>query len=92
VTRKPALDLAALPELRKKLAAIMGDQEFVRRSCVGPVKLLNLQPCLDDISRFSRAMHGRKVQGFLNAASPASSPHFSRTLSIPATKRIWRIW
>ena len=70
VSRKPALDLAALPDLRKKLAAIMGDQEFVRRSCVGAVKLLNLQPCLDDISRFSRAMHGRKVQGFLNAASP----------------------
>jgi 5-methyltetrahydropteroyltriglutamate--homocysteine methyltransferase len=61
VARKPALDLAALPELRKQLAAIMGEQEFVRRSCVGPVKLLNLQPCLDDISRFSRAMRGRKV-------------------------------
>ena len=70
VTRKPALDLAALPELRKKLAAIMGDQQFVRRSCVGPVKLLNLQPCLDDISRFSRAMRGREARGFLNAASP----------------------
>lgn len=70
VARKPALDLAGLPELRKKLAAIMGDQEFVRRSCVGPVKLLNLQPCLDDISRFSRAMHGRRIRGFLNAASP----------------------
>jgi 5-methyltetrahydropteroyltriglutamate--homocysteine methyltransferase len=70
VARKPALDLAALPELRKKLAAIMGDQEFVRRSCVGPVKLLNLQPCLDDIRRFRQAMLGRKVRGFMNAASP----------------------
>jgi 5-methyltetrahydropteroyltriglutamate--homocysteine methyltransferase len=70
VARKPALDLAALPELRKKLAAIMGEQEFVRRSCVGPVKLLNLQPCLDDIRRFKQAMLGRKVRGFMNAASP----------------------
>ena len=34
VARKPALDLAALPELRKKLAVIMGEQEFVRASCV----------------------------------------------------------
>src|SRR6202050_2036346 len=36
VARKPALDLAKLPQLRKKLAAIMGDQEFVRASCVAP--------------------------------------------------------
>ena len=42
VARKPALDLAPLPELRKKLAAIMGEQEFVRASCVGPVRLVNL--------------------------------------------------
>jgi 5-methyltetrahydropteroyltriglutamate--homocysteine methyltransferase len=70
VARKPALDLAALPELRKKLAAIMGEQEFVRRSCIGPVKLVNLQPCLDDIRRFTQAMRGAKVQGFMNAASP----------------------
>src|SRR6202050_1873087 len=70
VARKPALDLAPLPELRKKLAAVMGEQEFVRRSCIGPVKLVNLQPCLDDIRRFTQAMHGRKVQGFMNAASP----------------------
>ena len=44
VTRKPALDLAPLPELRRKLALIMGEQEFVRASCVGPVRLRNLDP------------------------------------------------
>ncbi len=70
VTRKPALDLAKLPELRRKLAVIMGEQEFVRRSCIGPVKLLDLQPCLDDIRRFRQAMQGRRLQGFMNAASP----------------------
>jgi len=70
VTRKPALDLAKLPELRRKLAVIMGEQEFVRRSCVGPVKLLNLQPCLDDIRRFTQAIQGRRLKGFMNAASP----------------------
>ena len=70
VTRKPALDLAPLPQLRKKLAAIMGDQEFVRASCVAPVKLVNLEPCHEDIRRFQRAMRGRSVQGFMNAASP----------------------
>ena len=68
--RKPALDLAPLPELRKKLAAIMGEQEFVRASCIGPVKLINLEPCHEDIRRFQKAMSGRKPQGFMNSASP----------------------
>jgi 5-methyltetrahydropteroyltriglutamate--homocysteine methyltransferase len=70
VTRKPALDLAPLPELRKKLAAIMGEQEFVRANCIGPVKLINLEPCHEDIRRFQKAMSGRKPQGFMNSASP----------------------
>src|SRR5215467_1650423 len=68
--RKPALDLAPLPELRRKLALIMGKQEFVRASCVGPVRLRNLEPCHEDIRRFTRALAGRRVRGFLNAASP----------------------
>jgi len=42
VERKPALDLAAHPALAKKLAAIMGRQEFVRAACVGPVRLKTL--------------------------------------------------
>jgi 5-methyltetrahydropteroyltriglutamate--homocysteine methyltransferase len=70
VPRKPALDLAPLPELRKKLAAIMGDQEFVRASCIGPVKLVDLEPCHDDIRRFRKALEGHDVRGFMNAASP----------------------
>jgi len=70
VSRKPALDLAALPELRRKLALIMGGQEFVRAQCVGPVRLVTLDPCREDIRRFSRALAGRSVRGFLNAASP----------------------
>ena len=70
VARKPALDLAPLPELRKKLAAIMGEQEFVRASCIGPVRLINLEPCHEDIRRFQKALSGKKPQGFLNSASP----------------------
>jgi 5-methyltetrahydropteroyltriglutamate--homocysteine methyltransferase len=70
VARKPALDLAPLPHLRKKLAVIMGEQDFVRASCVGPVRLINPGPCHEDIRRFAKATAGRNVQGFLNAASP----------------------
>ena len=68
--RKPALDLAPLPELRRKLAALMGEQEFVRTTCVGPVQLKDLEPCRADIRRFRRALAGRSAGGFLNAASP----------------------
>jgi len=68
--RKPAFDLAPLPELRRKLAALMGEQEFVRTTCVGPVQLKDLEPCRADIRRFRRALAGRSAGGFLNAASP----------------------
>ena len=72
VDRKPAKDLAAHPHLAKKLSAIMGSQEFVRASCVGPVKLKNLQPAHDDIRRFKKALNenGKGVRAFMNAASP----------------------
>src|SRR5678816_286837 len=50
--RFPAADLAPLPELRKKLAAIMGDQDFTRASAISKIKLVNLQPLHDDIRRF----------------------------------------
>jgi 5-methyltetrahydropteroyltriglutamate--homocysteine methyltransferase len=68
--RQPALDLAPLPEFRKKLAAVMGEQEFVRAACIGPVKLINSDPVREDIGRFSKALAGKAVKGFMNAASP----------------------
>ncbi len=82
--RKPALDLAALPELRRKLALIMGEQEFVRASCVGPVRLRDLDPCHQDIRRFTRALAGRPVRGFLNAASPGLITAFQPNAYYPS--------
>ncbi len=70
VPRKPALDLAPLPEFRKKLASVMGEQEFVRAACIAPVQLVDLSPCHDDIRRFQRALEGKPVKAFMNAASP----------------------
>ncbi len=72
VDRKPAADLAEVPDLARKLSAIMGSQDFVRASCIGPVKLVTLEPLHDDIRRFTAAMaaHGTGARGFLNAASP----------------------
>ena len=85
VARKPALDLAALPELRRKLAAIMGEQEFVRASCVGPVRLVNLDP----LSRRHPPLHAVRwraaaVRGFMNAASPGLITAFQPNAFYPS--------
>ena len=70
--RKPAKDLAQVPELAKKLAHIMGSQEFTRASAIAKVELVNLQPLHDDIRRFTMALerHGNGVEAFMNSASP----------------------
>lgn len=72
VERKPALDLAPLPELRQRLAAIMGTQEFTRAACIGEVKLVDLQPLHDDIRRFRSSLDrfGGGTRAFMNSASP----------------------
>jgi 5-methyltetrahydropteroyltriglutamate--homocysteine methyltransferase len=70
--RKPAKDLAEVPELTKKLAHIMGAQEFTRASAIDKVELVNLQPLHDEIRRFRTALEreGKGVEAFLNSASP----------------------
>ncbi len=73
VDRKSAADLAEHPDLVKKLSVMMGSQEFTRASCIGPIRLVNLQPLHDDIRRFKAALAdhgGPTTQGFMNAASP----------------------
>ncbi len=73
IDRKPAADLAEVPNLAKKLSAIMGSQEFVRASCIGPVRKVTLQPLHDDIRRFKSALARHAApdtQAFMNAASP----------------------
>ena len=73
IDRKPAADLAEVPDLAKKLAVMMGSQDFVRASCIGPVKLVSLEPLHDDIRRFKAALAkhaGPDTEAFMNAASP----------------------
>lgn len=83
--RKPALDLAPLPDLRRKLAAIMGDQEFTRASCIGEVKLRTLEPLHDDIRRFAKAMAGQGgMRGFMNSASPGLITAFQPNAYYPS--------
>lgn len=84
--RKPALDLAPLPNLRAKLAHIMGAQEFTRASCIGPVKLVTLHPLHDDIRRFQGALdrHGKGTRAFMNAASPGLITAFQKNAYYPS--------
>ncbi|WP_066804618.1 cobalamin-independent methionine synthase II family protein [Sphingomonas asaccharolytica] len=84
--RKPALDLAPLPNLRAKLAHIMGAQEFIRASCIGPVRLVTLQPLHDDIRRFRSALdrHGEGTRAFMNAASPGLITAFQKNAHYPS--------
>lgn len=72
IDRRPAADLAAHPDLARKLSAIMGSQDFTRASCIGPVRLKTLAPLHDDIRRFRTALDraGGAVRAFMNAASP----------------------
>ena len=84
--RKPALDLAPLPDLRAKLAHIMGAQEFTRASCVAEVKLVSLEPLHDDIRRFRTALdrNGKGSRAFLNAASPGLITAFQQNAFYPS--------
>jgi len=86
VDRKPAKDLAAHPDLAKKIAAMMGSKEFVRADCIGTVKLKNLQPAFDDIQRFKLALerHGNGVRAFMNAASPGLITAFQQNRHYPS--------
>ena len=71
--RKTAADLAEVPNLAKKLSAIMGSQEFVRASCIDEVKLVTLDPLHEDIRRFRAALDKNAApttEAFMNAASP----------------------
>ena len=84
VERKPPLDLAPLPELRRKLAVIMGEQDFVRACCIGPVRLIRPECCQEDIRRFRLALEGSGLRGFMNAASPGLITAFQPNRHYPS--------
>ncbi|HEY6824071.1 MAG TPA: hypothetical protein VI195_06495, partial [Steroidobacteraceae bacterium] len=52
--------------------------------CIGAVRLQNLEPCHEDIRRLTRALAGRNVRGFLNAASPGLITAFQPNAYYPS--------
>jgi 5-methyltetrahydropteroyltriglutamate--homocysteine methyltransferase len=69
--RRIALDLVDYPELRSKLAHIMGKQQFRRASCIGPISVRDWTPLQTDIANLEAAMNATGVdEAFMNSASP----------------------
>ena len=69
--RKPALDLAAHPEFRDRVARIAGRQSFRRSCCVGPVEVENRSQLRKDLANLREAISKTRVtEAFMNAASP----------------------
>jgi 5-methyltetrahydropteroyltriglutamate--homocysteine methyltransferase len=69
--RRIALDLAAYPELRSKLAHTIGTQAFRRSSCIGPISVRDWTPLQADITNLRAATDTAGVdEAFMNSASP----------------------
>ena len=64
----------------------MGAQEFARAACIGPVRLITLEPPHDDIRRFRSALdrHGKGARAFMNAASPGLITAFQPNQHYPS--------
>jgi 5-methyltetrahydropteroyltriglutamate--homocysteine methyltransferase len=69
--RKPALDLAAYPDFRERIARVAGKQAFRRSCCVGPVEIQDRRQLRKDLANLREAIAKTRVtEAFMNAASP----------------------
>ncbi len=69
--RKPALDLAAYPDFRERIARVAGRQAFRRSCCTGPVAVQNRRQLRKDLANLRDAVGKTRVaEAFMNAASP----------------------
>jgi 5-methyltetrahydropteroyltriglutamate--homocysteine methyltransferase len=91
--RKPALDLAPYPELRTKLGAIMGTQEFKRASCIGPITVKSWEPLHKDIKNLVEAAKKyNAVEAFMNSASPGLITAFQPNAYYPTHEEyVWAL-
>jgi 5-methyltetrahydropteroyltriglutamate--homocysteine methyltransferase len=69
--RKPALDLAAYPNFRERIARVAGRQAFRRSCCTGPIAVQNRLQLRKDLVNLRDAIAKTRVtDAFMNAASP----------------------
>ena len=86
-------DLKLFPGYLERIAREGGTPQFARPRCTGPVTAKGDGELQADIANLKSAMaaHGAE-RGFMNAASPASSPNSCRTSGIPRAKPISKRW
>jgi 5-methyltetrahydropteroyltriglutamate--homocysteine methyltransferase len=65
---RPHLDLAAFPELRRRMALLTGPRPFKRVACVGPIAYRGRNALDEDLANMKAA--AAPADAFLNAASP----------------------
>jgi 5-methyltetrahydropteroyltriglutamate--homocysteine methyltransferase len=68
---RPHLDLAAFPELRRKMALLTGARRFKRVACIGPIAYRGRAALDEDLANMKAAVAAAApTDAFLNAASP----------------------
>ncbi|MCY3578556.1 MAG: cobalamin-independent methionine synthase II family protein [bacterium] len=69
--RRAPADLEEFPTFLERQAATGGTPTYMRPQCVGPVEVVDMEPCKMDIANFRAALDQHSaVDGFINAASP----------------------
>ena len=69
--RRAPADLEEFPTFLERQAATGGTPTYMRPQCVGPVEVVDMEPCKADIANFRAALDQHAaVDGFINAASP----------------------
>lgn len=69
--RKPALDLAAHPDFRERIARVAGRQSFRRACCTGTIEIKDRRQLRQDLANLREAIGKTRVtEAFMNAASP----------------------
>jgi len=68
---RPHLDLAAFPELRRRMALLTGARPFKRVACIGPIAYRGRAALDEDLANMKAAVAvAAPGEAFLNAASP----------------------
>ncbi len=91
--RKVALDLVDYPDFRKKIARMIGTQQFRRASCIGAVSVKDWTPLQTDIANLKSAMASAGVdEAFMNSASPGLITAFQPNQYYPTHEEyLWAV-
>ena len=69
--RRAPADLEDYPTFLERLAATGGTPTYKRPQCVGPIEMVDMEPCNQDTANFRAAVDLHEpVDAFMNAASP----------------------